>query len=40
MNLKNMLVAGTATVAGVAGGVAVYQLTAPPEFTPSQAAFL
>ena len=38
MNLKNMLVAGTATVAGVAGGVAVYQLTAPPEFTPSQAA--
>src|SRR6186713_345843 len=38
MNLKNMLVAGTATVAGVAGGVAVYQLTAPPEFKPSQAA--
>jgi translation initiation factor IF-2 len=38
MNLKSMLVAGTATVAGVAGGVAVYQITAPAEFTPSQAA--
>src|SRR5688500_18699358 len=30
MNLKSMLVAGAATVAGVAGGVAVYQVTAPP----------
>ncbi len=29
MNLKSMLVAGAATVAGVAGGVAVYQVTAP-----------
>jgi hypothetical protein len=31
MNLKSMLVAGAATVAGVAGGVAVYQITAPAE---------
>jgi hypothetical protein len=31
MNLKSMLVAGAATVAGVAGGVAVYQVTAPAE---------
>ena len=31
MNIKSMLVAGAATVAGVAGGVAVYQITAPAE---------
>jgi hypothetical protein len=29
MNLKSTLVAGAATVAGVAGGVAAYQMTAP-----------
>ncbi|MGH3336007.1 MAG: hypothetical protein ACRDOZ_09330 [Nocardioides sp.] len=31
MNFKSMLVAGAATFAGVAGGVAVYQVTAPAE---------
>jgi uncharacterized membrane protein YgcG len=38
MNLKNMLVAGTATVAGVAGGVAVYQITAPADVESNTAA--
>ncbi len=38
MNLKSMLVAGTATVAGLAGGVAVYQLTAPADMEPEAAA--
>ena len=33
MNLKSILVAGAATVAGVAGGVAVYQITAPAELS-------
>ena len=38
MNIKSILVAGAATVAGVAGGVAVYQITAPADMESSEAA--